>query len=81
MALMPLFSHCCLYRLSFDIWLKPLWLDLFPESNLSKNCRYSLMPEMFLPELLGEGKCGTGIMLLLAITTRGVHASQGNNLQ
>lgn len=38
------------------------------------------MNEVALPELVGEGKCGAGIMLLLAITTRRVHASQGNNL-
>jgi hypothetical protein len=34
---------------------------------------------MALPELVGEGKCGAGSMLLLAITTRRVHAQPGGN--
>ncbi len=58
----------------FDIWLRPLRLDLFPKSELGKNCRYGGTIEVALPELLGEGNCGAGIMLLLAITTRRVHA-------
>lgn len=61
-------------RLSSDIWLRDLRLDLFPKSELGKNGRYSGMNEVALPELVGEGKCGAGIMLLLAVTTRRVHA-------
>jgi len=53
---------------------RPLQLDLFPKSELGKNCRYGGLIEVALPELLGEGNCGAGIMLLLAITTRRVHA-------
>ena len=60
--------------LSSEIWLRPLRLDLFPKSELGKNCRYAGAIEVDLPELLGEGNCGAGIMLLLAITTRRVHA-------
>ena len=59
---------------SVPIWLRPLRLDLFPKSELGKNCRYGGAIEVALPEQLGEGNCGAGIMLLLAITTRRVHA-------
>lgn len=57
-----------------DIWLRSLRLDLFPKSELGKNCRHGGKIEVALPELGGEGNCGAGIMLLLAITTRRVHA-------
>jgi len=61
-------------RLSSDIRLRALRLDLFPKSELGKNGRYGGMNEVALFELVGEVKCGAGIMLLLAITTRRVHA-------
>ncbi len=60
--------------LSSDIWLRPLRLDLFPKFELGKNCRYGGTIEVALPEQLGEGNCGAGIMLLLATITRRVHA-------
>jgi len=66
--------------LSFDIWLRARRLDLFPKSELGKNARYGRMNEVALPELVGEGKCGAGIMLLLAVTTRRVHACPSSNL-
>jgi hypothetical protein len=96
MALMPPFSHWlfgsaphgkswrCRSRrhnsLSSDTWLRSLRRDLFPKSELGKNCRYGGTIEVALPELLGERNCGAGIMLLLAITTRRVHAQLSSNL-
>ncbi len=69
----PCRSHRPDYLCS-DTWLRSLRLDLFPKSELGKNFRYGGVIEVALPELGGEGNCGAGIMLLLAITTRRVHA-------
>lgn len=77
MALMPLFSPWLFGsswqvvavslpppgRLSSDIWLRDLRLDLLPKSELGKNGHYGGMNEVALPELVGEGRCGAGIML------------------
>lgn len=59
----------------FDIWLRPLRLDLFPKSEVGKNCRYGGTIEVDFSEPAGAVSCGVGSMLLLAIPTRRVLAS------
>lgn len=58
-----------------DIWLRPLRLDLFPKSEVGKNCRYGGTIEVDFSEPAGAVSCGVGSMLLLAIPTRRVLAS------
>jgi hypothetical protein len=67
-------SHSPPRKPLFRYLTQPLRIDLFPKSLLGKNCRYGGTIEVALPELVGEGNCGAGIMLLLAITTRRVNA-------